>query len=213
MGLVSLVFALFTAGYILGVWTACLIFKQPQRAYEDRRPAQPWCQRFLGVIVLGKRVAAGGERDRDASLPNSQTAQGPRFDCAPTRPDAHWLPSTRAPSAKPTAPVTTWCRSEATSSAPSLASMVGFAELIALGDLTDDQRHLYRGQPASRRPPAYSSDQQRAGAAAPRDRPARAGPRSRRHSLADPSRRSRRRRRRAPSDRCAGARAASAGVG
>jgi hypothetical protein len=38
MGLVSLVFALFTAGYILGVWTACLIFKQPQRAYEEGLP-------------------------------------------------------------------------------------------------------------------------------------------------------------------------------
>lgn len=34
----SLVFALFTAGYILGVWTACVIFKQPQRAYEDGLP-------------------------------------------------------------------------------------------------------------------------------------------------------------------------------
>lgn len=38
MGLMSLVFALFTAGYILGVWTACVIFKQPQRAYEDGLP-------------------------------------------------------------------------------------------------------------------------------------------------------------------------------
>ena len=38
MGLMSMVFALFTAGYILGVWTACVIFKQPQRAYEDDLP-------------------------------------------------------------------------------------------------------------------------------------------------------------------------------
>jgi len=35
MGVMSLVFALFTIGYILGVWTACLVFRQPQRAYED----------------------------------------------------------------------------------------------------------------------------------------------------------------------------------
>jgi hypothetical protein len=35
VGLAGIVFALFTAGYILGVWTACLVFKQPQRAYEE----------------------------------------------------------------------------------------------------------------------------------------------------------------------------------
>jgi hypothetical protein len=35
MGLVGLVFALFTVGYLLGVWTAGLVFRQPQRAYED----------------------------------------------------------------------------------------------------------------------------------------------------------------------------------
>jgi len=35
MGVMSLVFALFTAGYILGVWTACLVFRQPQRAFEE----------------------------------------------------------------------------------------------------------------------------------------------------------------------------------
>jgi hypothetical protein len=35
VGLAGFVFSLFTAGYILGVWTACLVFKQPQRAYEE----------------------------------------------------------------------------------------------------------------------------------------------------------------------------------
>jgi hypothetical protein len=35
MGVISLVFALFTVGYILGVWTACLVFRQPQRAFEE----------------------------------------------------------------------------------------------------------------------------------------------------------------------------------
>jgi hypothetical protein len=35
MGFVGVVFALFTLGYILGVWTALIVTKQPQRAYED----------------------------------------------------------------------------------------------------------------------------------------------------------------------------------
>jgi hypothetical protein len=28
-------FALFTLGYIVGVWTACVVFRQRQRAYEQ----------------------------------------------------------------------------------------------------------------------------------------------------------------------------------
>lgn len=35
MGIGGLVFALFTLGYILGVWTACLVFRQPQATYEE----------------------------------------------------------------------------------------------------------------------------------------------------------------------------------
>jgi hypothetical protein len=35
MELAGIVVALFTSGYILGVWTACLVLKQPQQAYED----------------------------------------------------------------------------------------------------------------------------------------------------------------------------------
>jgi uncharacterized membrane protein len=35
MGFVGVVFALFTLGYVLGVWTALLVTKQSQRAYED----------------------------------------------------------------------------------------------------------------------------------------------------------------------------------
>jgi hypothetical protein len=35
MGFVGVVFALFTLGYILGVWTALLVTKQPQAAYEE----------------------------------------------------------------------------------------------------------------------------------------------------------------------------------
>jgi hypothetical protein len=35
MGYAGLVLALFTLGYILGVWTAFLVLKQPQKSYED----------------------------------------------------------------------------------------------------------------------------------------------------------------------------------
>ncbi|MGH7762542.1 MAG: hypothetical protein ACREOY_14195 [Candidatus Dormibacteraceae bacterium] len=35
MGHVGVVFVLLTLGYILGVWTALLVTKQPPRAYED----------------------------------------------------------------------------------------------------------------------------------------------------------------------------------
>jgi hypothetical protein len=35
MEVIGLVFALFTVGYILGVWTAGLVFRQPQRVYEE----------------------------------------------------------------------------------------------------------------------------------------------------------------------------------
>jgi hypothetical protein len=37
MGLIGLVFALLAVGYVLGVWTACLVFKSPQHRYEDAR--------------------------------------------------------------------------------------------------------------------------------------------------------------------------------
>jgi hypothetical protein len=38
MGLAGIVVALFSCGYILGVWTACLVLKQPQKAYEAGVP-------------------------------------------------------------------------------------------------------------------------------------------------------------------------------
>ena len=50
MGIAGLVFSLFSVGYILGVWTACLVFRQPQRAFEDGVPA---VLSSTGVIVLG----------------------------------------------------------------------------------------------------------------------------------------------------------------
>ncbi|MDQ6877430.1 MAG: hypothetical protein M3082_06975 [Candidatus Dormibacteraeota bacterium] len=34
----GLALALFTLGYILGVWTACLVSEQPQVAYEEGGP-------------------------------------------------------------------------------------------------------------------------------------------------------------------------------
>jgi hypothetical protein len=50
MGVMGLVFALFTVGYILGVWTAFLVLRQTQGQFEDavlvRASAAP-------VIVLG----------------------------------------------------------------------------------------------------------------------------------------------------------------
>jgi hypothetical protein len=41
MGYTGLVLALFTLGYILGVWTALLVLKQPQSSYEDPVHAIP----------------------------------------------------------------------------------------------------------------------------------------------------------------------------
>jgi hypothetical protein len=53
---VSAVCALFTAGYILGVWTACMVFRQPQRAYEDGAPG---ALSSTAVIVLGRASGLG----------------------------------------------------------------------------------------------------------------------------------------------------------
>jgi drug/metabolite transporter superfamily protein YnfA len=35
MGVGGVVFALFAVGYILGAWTAFMVLRQPQGAYED----------------------------------------------------------------------------------------------------------------------------------------------------------------------------------
>jgi len=48
MGVMGLVFALFTVGYILGVWTALAVLKQPQGQYEDVLKVSS-----TPVIVLG----------------------------------------------------------------------------------------------------------------------------------------------------------------
>ena len=49
MGYVGVVFALVTLGYILGVWTALLVTRQPQSAYED---ATTVCVSDAPMIVL-----------------------------------------------------------------------------------------------------------------------------------------------------------------
>jgi len=54
VGVMSLVFALFTVGYILGVWTACAVFRQPQRAYEE---AAPWALADRRPLVRAAVVA------------------------------------------------------------------------------------------------------------------------------------------------------------
>ena len=53
MELAGIVVALFTCGYIIGVWTACLVLKQPQRAYEDGAPASLAASRATLVRVVG----------------------------------------------------------------------------------------------------------------------------------------------------------------
>jgi hypothetical protein len=40
VGLLGIVLALFTLGYLLGVWTSALVFKQRQHAYEDAVPIE-----------------------------------------------------------------------------------------------------------------------------------------------------------------------------
>ena len=65
MAIVSLVFALFTVGYVLGVWTACLVFRQSQTEYEEGAPWQvagrsqvPVADRELALV----RVSPVAER-------------------------------------------------------------------------------------------------------------------------------------------------------
>jgi hypothetical protein len=54
MEVVSVVFALFTVGYVLGVWTACLVLRQPQREYEDGAAGRA----ELALSLLTDRVPA-----------------------------------------------------------------------------------------------------------------------------------------------------------
>jgi len=63
MGSVGVVFALFTLGYILGVWTALLVTKQPQRAYED---AVAVSVSDAPMIVLHRAAASAARFPPDA---------------------------------------------------------------------------------------------------------------------------------------------------
>lgn len=39
MAMLGLVFGLLTIGYVAGVWTACVVFRESQSTYEDGAPA------------------------------------------------------------------------------------------------------------------------------------------------------------------------------
>jgi hypothetical protein len=53
MGLAGMIFALITSAYILGVWTACLVLKQPQQVYEDGTPLSIATARAIVVRTVG----------------------------------------------------------------------------------------------------------------------------------------------------------------
>ncbi|MEA2655932.1 MAG: hypothetical protein QOI23_1297 [Chloroflexota bacterium] len=48
-----MVLALFTSGYILGVWAACLVLKQPQHIYEDGLPVPIAGARAIVIRAVG----------------------------------------------------------------------------------------------------------------------------------------------------------------
>ncbi|MHB8613116.1 MAG: hypothetical protein ACYDAL_11910 [Candidatus Dormibacteraceae bacterium] len=54
MGVGGVVFALFAVGYILGVWTALMVLRQPQGAYEDAVPAN---RPSVPVVLVRERDA------------------------------------------------------------------------------------------------------------------------------------------------------------
>jgi hypothetical protein len=53
----ALVFAFFTVGYILGVWTAAVVFRQPQRAYEDAVPVALTSTSVIALRVPSRLTA------------------------------------------------------------------------------------------------------------------------------------------------------------
>jgi hypothetical protein len=55
VGFIGIVFALFTTAYILGVWTACLVLKQPQQAYEAGVPVSVLTARTVVVRAVGAK--------------------------------------------------------------------------------------------------------------------------------------------------------------
>jgi hypothetical protein len=59
MGAIGLILGLFTVGYMLGVWTAGLVFRQRQGAYEDAVPA---ALGSTGLTVLLNQSRLAGRR-------------------------------------------------------------------------------------------------------------------------------------------------------
>ena len=53
MGLAGVVLVLFTAGYSIGVWTACVVLRKPQRAYEEGAAVSLAAARAVGVRAAG----------------------------------------------------------------------------------------------------------------------------------------------------------------
>jgi hypothetical protein len=62
MGDLGLVLALVFAGYIVGVWTGALVFRQRQRAYEDALPAAI----SSPPVIIVRHPAIRGGTPRDA---------------------------------------------------------------------------------------------------------------------------------------------------
>src|SRR2546422_11641004 len=94
MGVMGLVFALFTIGYILGVWTACLVLRQPQRQHEEGdseavsgtrgvligRAARP---RNADMTRSHRRASAASTRGGSAAAGGGESAAPPRRPTAP----------------------------------------------------------------------------------------------------------------------------------
>jgi len=69
MGFVGVLFALFTLGYVFGVWTALLVTKQPQRAYEEDAVMSIF---DVPVIVLQRDAVTAARYSHDATAGSSR---------------------------------------------------------------------------------------------------------------------------------------------
>ena len=75
MGYVGVVFALFTLGYMFGVWTALLVLKQPQRAYEEASAAY---DSDAQVIVLHRAAVTAARSSQGAARHSADARDGAR---------------------------------------------------------------------------------------------------------------------------------------
>ena len=69
MGFVGVLFALFTLGYVFGVWTALLVTKQPQRAYEEDAAVSI---SNVPMIVLQRDAVTAARHSHDATAGSSR---------------------------------------------------------------------------------------------------------------------------------------------